>query len=47
MLVFGVLYPAFWDLNQLCKLGIKEYLSDMSNYLDMIYIFGSISNVLL
>lgn len=28
-------------------MGLKEYLSSLNNYLDMIYIWGSITNVLL
>lgn len=47
LLAIGVIYPAYYDFKQLFKVGIEEYLSDLGNYSDMIYIWGSIVNVFL
>ena len=41
----GILYPWIYDLIQLCKDGPKAYFSDMWNYADFIYIYGSLINI--
>ena len=34
LLVFGIIYPAFYDWSQMLKIGITEYFSDFQNYLN-------------
>ena len=43
----GILYPALYDWGQMIKGGVGEYLSDPWNYADMLYIWGSILNIIL
>ena len=43
-LIAGVIYPAAYDLTKLGKMGVRSYFSNFGNYLDMIYIWASISN---
>jgi hypothetical protein len=45
LLACGLLYPAGYDLTQLFKSGLVEYLSEAWNYADLLYIFGSIVNI--
>lgn len=47
ILIFGVIYPTWYDSLQLYKLGWREYFSDYGNYSDMIYTYGSLANVIL
>jgi hypothetical protein len=47
LLAIGVVYPAYYDFKQLYKMGLTNYFSDMGNYSDCLYIWGSISNVFL
>ena len=47
LLIFGILYPWWYDTRQLFRSGFREYFSDMSNYFDMLYIYGGIANVIL
>ena len=46
LLAVGLTYPALYDFQQLYQDGIKEYFSDFWNYIDFIYIYGSIANIL-
>ena len=45
LLAVGVAYPAVYDTRQFYMAGLTGYLSDMSNYSDLIYIWGSVANV--
>ena len=47
MLIFAVLYPAWYDTTQMIKGGIREYFSEIQNYSDLCYIWGSVVNVVL
>jgi len=42
-LLAGVIYPAFYEAVQMHKCGIRDYMSDTGNYIDIIYIWGSIA----
>lgn len=42
-LLLGVVYPALYEFVQMLKVGPSDYLSDMGNYIDLIYIWGSIA----
>jgi hypothetical protein len=37
----------FYDLAQLAKVGFVAYFTDISNYADFIYIWGSVANAVL
>ena len=43
LLIAGIVYPLVYETVQMFKGGIGEYLSDTSNYIDMIYIWGSVA----
>ena len=45
--MLGIIYPAWYDFNQLYRMGLTEYFSDFGNYSDCLYIWGSISNLFL
>ena len=45
MLLAGIFYPWMYDLVQLIKDGPREYFSDPWNYIDFLYIYGSLSNI--
>jgi len=47
MIIFGVIYPAVYDMVQMYKTGIQKYFTQLSNYGDMIYVWGSVLNVIL
>lgn len=47
LLVVGIIYPASYDFSQILKDGVREYFSHFGNYLDMLYIWSSIVNVIL
>jgi len=47
MLGLGLLYPMYYELKQLFVIGWDEYLADVNNYTDMLYIWGSIANIFL
>ena len=47
LLAVGILYPAFYDFKQLYIIGIRNYFSDIGNYSDCLYIWGSLVNVFL
>ena len=46
-LAVGLIYPACYDFIQLYKTGMIEYLSEAWNYADLLYIFGSLFNIVL
>ena len=43
----GLIYPAGYDLLQLYRGGLEEYVSDPYNFADFIYIWGSLANSIL
>jgi hypothetical protein len=47
LLAIGILYPALYDITQLFRGGIGDYFSDLSNYGDLLYIYGSLANIIL
>lgn len=47
LLIVGIIYPFIYDLSQLIRSGLSDYLSDPWNYADMIYIYGSITNIVI
>lgn len=46
-LIIPVFYPSGYECTQVYKMGLRAYLSDLGNYLDIIYLLSSISNTLL
>lgn len=47
LLGIGILYPWIYDVTQLIRNGLADYLGDPWNYADMVYIYGSIANIIL
>lgn len=47
MLIVAIIYPFWYETTQMLKSGICVYLSEMPNYLDLLYIYGGIANVVL
>ena len=47
LLAFGTFYPAIYDFSQMYHTGTKDYLADKWNWIDMLYILASISQVIL
>ena len=47
MLGIGLIYPMYYETTQLRIIGSLNYLTDINNYMDMLYIWGSIANVFL
>jgi hypothetical protein len=47
ILGLSLIYPLFYDLTQLVKGGLTNYLSDKWNYLDMLLTWGSVLNIIL
>lgn len=45
LIAVGILYPALYDFTQLIRGGLIDYLGDLWNYADMLYIWGSIVNI--
>lgn len=46
-LIIPVIYPILYESTQVYKMGLRDYLSELGNYLDIIYLLSSISNTLL
>lgn len=42
-LLVGVLYPFLYELVQCNQIGFKDYVTDLGNYVDLVYILGSIA----
>ena len=42
ILLVGVAYPCIYEFLQMFKGGLVDYFSDTGNYIDLIYIWGSI-----
>jgi len=47
LMCLGIIYPFWYDTMQLYRSGFREYFTDVSNYLDILYIYGGIANVIL
>jgi len=47
MLILGIVYPSLYDMQQMYQMGLKAYLSEGSNYLDLLYLWSSIGNMLM
>ena len=45
LLALGIMYPTLYDWSQMFRSGLSEYLADMWNYIDMLYIWSSIGNI--
>lgn len=45
-LLAGVLYPALYEIKQMAG-GLVDYFADLGNYIDIVYIFGSIAMAIL
>jgi hypothetical protein len=43
LLMAGIVYPLVYETVQMFKGGIGDYLSDAGNYIDLIYIWGSVT----
>ena len=43
ILLAGIIYPLCYETVQMFKGGIGEYLSDAGNYIDLLYIWGSVA----
>lgn len=43
ILLAGIVYPLCYETVQMFKGGIGEYLSDAGNYIDLLYIWGSVA----
>lgn len=43
LLMAGIVYPLCYETVQMFKGGIGDYLSDAGNYIDLVYIWGSVT----
>lgn len=43
ILLAGIIYPLIYETVQMFKGGIGDYLSDAGNYIDLLYIWGSVA----
>jgi len=46
LLCVGIIYPFWYETLQLYRSGFKDYFSDINNYLDLLYIYGGLINVI-
>ena len=47
LLVIAIIYPFWYENTQMLRMGVFVYLSDWFNYLDLLYIYGGIANIIL
>jgi len=47
LIAVGILYPTLYDFSQMVRGGPVAYFSDSANYADLMYICGSIGNIVL
>ena len=47
LLILGVLYPIFYETRQAYMGGVCAYLTEAQNYVDIVYIVASLTNVVL
>ena len=43
VLLAGIAYPLIYETVQMFKQGLFEYLSELGNYVDLLYIWGSVA----
>jgi hypothetical protein len=43
VLLVGILYPMIYEIIQMFKIGLEDYFTDLGNYADLVYIFGSVA----
>ena len=43
VLLIGILYPMIYEIIQMFKIGLEDYFTDLGNYADLVYIFGSVA----
>lgn len=42
----GIVYPAAYDISQMVRDGLLKYMEDVWNFNDVVYIYGSIANII-
>ena len=42
LIVAGVAYPMFHEVQQFFKVGFADYFDDLGNWVDIIYLVGSL-----
>ena len=47
LIAVGILYPALYDFTQMIRAGLAAYFGDLWNLADLLYIYGSIGNIVL
>lgn len=47
LLAIGTFYPTIYDLNQMYRLGLRDYFSDAWNYIDLLQLISSITQVII
>ena len=47
MIIAGIMYPAILSFVEIYKSGIVAYFSDGSNYMELVYVWAGLINVLL
>lgn len=47
LLIMAIVYPFWYETTQMCRMGVGVYFSEAANYLDLLYIYGGITNVIL
>ena len=47
LLIIAIIYPFWYETIQMFRMGVSVYLSELANYLDLLYIYGGIANVVL
>jgi len=43
LLLAGIIYPFIYETLQMYQIGFKDYFSDLGNYVDLLYIWGSVA----
>ena len=47
LLSLGIVYPIWYECSQIYGLGMRAYLSNMSEILDMVYIWACMANIIM
>jgi len=47
ILIVAIIYPTMYEFVQQYKIGFRKYFKDPNNYLDILYTWGGIANVIL
>lgn len=47
ILIIGIIYPTWYDLFQMYRLGIKAYFAETTNWINIIYTLAGIGNVII